>query len=53
MYKTKVDVAHLLEYKIEDSCDEKLLKLIANKIDHETKIKAVKQAKTAISTGHR
>jgi len=35
-------VQHILNYQIEDSCDEKLLKLLANRVNNDAKVNDVK-----------
>jgi len=44
-----MDVKTILDYQIENSCDEKLLKLMANRVNKETKINDVKLAAGVVS----
>jgi len=44
-----MDVKTILDYQIENSCDEKLLKLMANRVNKETKINDVKLASRDVS----
>ena len=49
MLKTKVEVQQVLNYQIENSCDEKLLKLMANRVKSTTKSKDLELAADVVS----
>ena len=49
MLRTKVEVQHVLNYQIENSCDEKLLKLMANRVKNTTKSKDLELAADVVS----
>lgn len=51
--KTKLDVQHILNYQIENSCDEKLLKLVANRVKVDKEVRQTELAEFVSVLGKR